>query len=334
MSMTAAWLTDNRRLDVLAYDEKLVRRSGVAAAKLPPLVPSGSVVGTVQATVAAELGIPTDVQVVTGLPDLHGATVGSGCVLEGQQHLSIGTSAWVSCPLPVKRTDILRQQAAVPGLGTHSAPYLLANNQDSAGRCLQWFRDNVAALAGPVPSYDEITALAATSAPGAGGVLFTPWLTGERSPVDDRSARAGFHHVSVATTGADLARAVLEGVALNLRWLLEASERFAGRRLDPLRMVGGGARSDLWCQVVADVCDRRIERVTDPLVSGLRGAGLYAGLVVGDVAPEEVRTLVPVDACFRPDPRRRTTYDLLFDQLPRVYRAQRGLFRKLQRLES
>jgi xylulokinase len=209
------------------------------------------------------------------------------------------------------------------------APYLLGNNQDSAGRCLQWFRDQVASLSGSAPSYDEITALAGTSAAGAGGVLFTPWLTGERSPVDDRSARAGFHHVSVSTTGGDLARAVLEGVAFNLRWLLEASERFVGRRLDPLRIVGGGARSDLWCQVVADVLDRTVERAADPLLCGLRGAAIYAGLALGEVTPEEVRSLVPVDAAFVPRPVHRPTYDRLFEEFPKLYKAQRGMFHRL-----
>ena len=329
MSMTAAWLTDNRRPDVVGYDDTLVRLSGVDRTKLPPLVPSGSVVGVVQPDVPTSLGISPDARVVTGMPDLHGATVGAGCVLPGQQHASIGTSAWISCPLDVKRTDVLRQQATVPGLGAGLSPYLLGNNQDSAGRCLQWFRDSVATMTGTAPSYDEIIALAAGSEPGAGGVLFTPWLTGERSPVDDRSARAGFHHVSVSTTGGDLARAVLEGVALNLRWLLDASERFAGRRLDPLRLVGGGAQSDLWCQIVADVCDRTVERVANPLLCGLRGAALSAGLVLGDLSAEEVRPLVPVDTVFRPGSGTRTAYDRLFAELPRVYKAQRGLFRRL-----
>jgi xylulokinase len=331
MSMTAAWLTDNRRLDLLTYDEKLLRLAGVNAEKLPPLVPSGSVVGPVLRSVAESLGISPEAQVVTGMPDLHGATVGSGSVLEGQQHLSIGTSAWVSCPLGTKRTDVLRQQATVPGLGAGLSPYLLGNNQDSAGRCLEWFRDTVGSWSGSAPSYDELTALAATSRPGAGGVLFTPWLTGERSPVDDRAARAGFHHLSASTTGADLARAVLEGVALNLRWLLGASERFAGRRLDPLRMVGGAAQSDLWCQVVADVCDRTVERVANPLLSNLRGAALYAGLVLGEVAPDEVRSLVPVDAVLRPSREQRSCYDRLFAELPGLYRRQRGMFRRLDR---
>jgi xylulokinase len=171
--------------------------------------------------------------------------------------------------------------------------------------------------------------LAATAAPGSGGVIFTPWLTGERSPVDDRSARAGFHNLSVGTSRAELARAVLEGVAFNLRWLLEASEHFAGRRLDPVRIVGGGAQSELWCQIVADVCDRVIERVADPLLCGLRGAALHAALTLGEVATEEIRSLVPVDSTFRPRPAHRSTYDALFAEFPRLYKAQRRMFGRL-----
>lgn len=330
MSMTAAWLTDNRHLDVLEYDGELVRMAGVNPVKLPPLVPSGSVIGPVQPAVAAELGISPAAQVVTGMPDLHGAAVGSGCVLDHETHLSIGTTGWISCPLRKKKTDVLRQLAAVPGLGTDS--YLLGNNQDSAGRCLQWFRDNVAGgLGGTRPTYDDITALAATAPAGSGGVIFTPWLKGERGPIDDRAARAGFHNVSLSTSHAHLARAVLEGVAYNLRWLLQATEHFTARRLDPLRIIGGGAQSELWCQVVADVCDRTVERVADPLLCGLRGAALGAGLALGEIRPSEVRSLVPTDRTFRPDPGNRAVYDRLFAEFPRLYKAQRPMFRRLNR---
>lgn len=328
MSMTAAWLTDNRDPDVLEYDDALVRMAGVDPTKLPPLVASGSVIGPVQSRVAAELGISRTAQVVTGMPDLHGATVGSGCVLEHEAHVSIGTTGWISCPVRTKKTDVLRQLATVPGIGTGT--YLVGNNQESAGRALQWFRDSVAGgLAGTRPDYDEITALAATAPAGAGGVLFTPWLKGERSPVDDRSARAGFHHLSLSTSQAQLARAVLEGVAYNLRWLLEAVEHFTACRLDPLRIIGGGAQSDLWCQIVADVCDRTIERVHQPLLCGLRGAALGAGLALGSVTPSEVRSLVPVDARFTPDAVDRRTYDRLFEEFPLLYKAQRSMFRRL-----
>jgi xylulokinase len=160
--------------------------------------------------------------------------------------------------------------------------------------------------------------------------VFTPWLAGERSPVDDRSARGGFHNVSVATSGADLARSVLEGVALNARWLLTAAERFTGRRLEPLRVVGGGAQSELWCQIVADVCDRTVERVAEPLLCGLRGAALAAGLALGDV-DDDLRRLVPVDLTLIPDASNRAVYDRLFAELPRLYRSQRKMFHRLNR---
>lgn len=327
MSMTAAWLTDNRRPDVVEYDDVLVARAGVPREKLPPLQPSGSVVGTVDPEVAAELGISPDARVVTGLPDLHAAAIGSGCLALHETHVSIGTSGWVTCPLDKKKTDLLRQCATVPGIGPH--PYLLGDNQDSAGRCLQWYRGTLADRAGHLPSYDDITDLAATAPHGSGGVVFTPWLTGERSPVDDRAARAGFHNIGVGTTSADLARAVLEGVAFNTRWLLEAADHFTGRRLDPLRIVGGGAQSELWCQIVSDVCDRVVERAAEPLLTGLRGVGLAAGVALGDLAHQDVRALVPVDRTFEPTAAHRDTYDRLFAEFPRLHKAQKGIFARL-----
>jgi xylulokinase len=122
---------------------------------------------------------------------------------------------------------------------------------------------------------------------------------------------------------------VLEGVAHNTRWLLDAAEHFTSRRLDPLRLIGGGAQSDLWCQIVADVTDRTVERVRDPLLSGLRGAALGAGLALGEIVPTQVRPLVPVDRTFVPVAENRETYDRAFRQLPRLYRRQRSMFRRL-----
>jgi xylulokinase len=324
-SMTGAWLTDNRDLGRLAYDDVLVRAAGVDASLLPPLVPTGSVVGPVQAGVAEQLGIPATAVAVTGLPDLHSAAVGAGAVGLGQPHVSIGTTAWISAPVPRKKTDVLRQQASVPGLD--NASYLLVNNQESAGRNLQWWHDTIA----PDQPYETLLDEAGTSPPGAGGVMFTPWLTGERSPVDDRDARAGFHGVGESVTRGHLTRAVLEGVALNAAWLLGAAERFVGGRLDDLRLVGGGARSDLWCQILADATDRRIVRVSDPWLAGLRGAALFAAMSQGEVAKDQLRELVRTDPPFRSRPEHRATYDALAAELPKLYAAQRGFFRRSAR---
>ena len=325
-SMLAAWLTDNRRLDGRpAYDDRLVAMAGIDPSKLPPLLPTGAVVGTVEDAVAAELGLPDGVNVVTGIPDLHGATVGSGAIGLYEPHLSVSTTGWISCPLPNKKTDALRSMASVPGIG--DGTYVLANSIDSAGVCLDWAR---ARVLGPAASYDDLLSLAAESPAGAGGVVFTPWLGGTRSPVEDRGARGGWHNLSLQTTRADLVRAVLEGVAAHSRWLHEACEKFARRRLDPIRFIGGGAQSDLWAQIHADTLGRTIERVQDPTTAILRGAALFAGLALGAVRPAELRGLVPVDATFAPDPAARAAYDRIYGEFPRLHKAQKGLSSRLR----
>jgi xylulokinase len=162
-------------------------------------------------------------------------------------------------------------------------------------------------------------------------VLFTPWLAGERSPVDDRNARGGFHNLSLATERSHLVRAVLEGVAYNSRWLDEAVERFAKRKLDPIRMIGGGAQSDLWCQIHADVMGRTIERVAEPLHANLRGAALLASLALGEIELGELREIVKLDGVFTPDGANRSTYDRLYREFPKLYRSQKSMFARLNR---
>ena len=326
MSVLSSWLTDNRDLAQVDYDARLVRMSGVDRAKLPPLVPSGTIVGTVRPEVADLIGISRAAQLATGAPDLHCAVVGSGCVRPFEAHLSIGTTGWITCPVPFKKTDVLNQMASVPGIG--DGQYVLVNNQDNAGRCLEWFRDTLTGFGASV-SFGDLLALAATAEPGSGGALFTPWLTGERSTLDDRNVRAGFHNVGIQTGAAELARAVLEGVAFNSRLLLDVSERFAGHQFEPLRIVGGGARSDLWCQIVADVTDHTVERIENPIIVGLRGASLILALALGAVSHDEIRSLVPVDRAFIPDSGTRDTYDRLYAEFPRLHSRNKAMFARL-----
>src|SRR5690606_9439242 len=134
----------------------------------------------------------------------------------------------------------------------------------------------------------RMDALAATSPPGSNGVLFTPWLNGERTPVDDHTIRAGWHHLSLGTTRADQVRAVLEGVAYNSRWLMGAVEKFVKRPFPWLHMIGGGANSDLWCQIHADVLGREIRQVADPIRANARGAALLAAVALGHVRPDQL----------------------------------------------
>ena len=166
-------------------------------------------------------------------------------------------------------------------------------------------------------SYDDLTALAATAPPGANGATFAPWLAGERSPVEDKRVRAAFSSLSVTTTTADMARAVLEAVAANSAWLLGHVERFTGRRSEPIRLVGGGAESRLWCQIYADVLGREVERVPDPMFAQLRGAALMTEVARGALTLDEVGTRVPHGEVFTPSPQSAEVASARRDDLER-----------------
>ncbi len=135
--------------------------------------------------------------------------------------------------------------------------------------------------------------------------------------------------MSLATTRAELVRAVLEGVAHNARWLYEASEAVLRHPLDSPRLVGGGAVSDLWAQIHADVLGRPVRRVCDPLYTAVRGAALFAGLTLGLVEEGDLTQVVTVDATFTPDPGARAVHDAHHAEFRRLARHDRAMYRRL-----
>jgi xylulokinase len=296
-SRLVMWMTDNRKLDNYSYDAQLLALVGLDEKFLPPLQAFGSVVGTLSDAVASELGLAKDVVVVSAIPDLHAAAIGAGATANYETHLALSTTSWISCPVPKKKTDINHNIAAVPGLSNDS--YVVIDNQETGAKSLEWLR-NVMAGSGERMSFDEMTALAATSPPGSHGVRFTPWLAGERSPIDNKNIRAGFTNLSITTASADLVRSVLEGVAANSAWLFGYIEKFAGRALTPIRLLGGGAQSSLWCQIYADTLDREVRQIDQPLLAQLRGAALLASVALGRRSLSEVPA--PSATTFHPSP--------------------------------
>lgn len=335
-SITGYWCTDNRDLDAIAYDDELVGWAGLDRSKLPELVPTGSVIGSLSAEAAAELGLETRVVVVAGTGDTASAAIGSGAVRDLEAHLYIGTSSWLSCHVPDKHTDLRSNITALPSGMPHR--YWVATEQDAAGLCLTWLCDEVLYPDDELSvaeAPDDLLALlnrtAEGVAPGAGGVLFTPWLNGERTPVDDETIRGGFHNLSVTSRRAHMVRAVFEGVAHNTRWMHAAAEKFAGVRFDAINFVGGGAQSDLWCQVHADVLDRPIRQMADPVLANARGAAFAAAVALGHLRWDEVPGLVPVTRTYEPDPSTRAVYDGAHTAFLDLYKRTKALHRRLNR---
>ncbi|HET8989983.1 MAG TPA: FGGY family carbohydrate kinase [Acidimicrobiales bacterium] len=293
-SRLALWLTDNRDLATVGYDPRLVRLSGLPGEKLPPLVATGSLVGGLNARAADTLGLREGTPVVAAVPDLHAAALGAGAVGPYQAHAALSTTAWVSCPVPRKKTDVAHSIATVPGLG--DGRYLVIDNQETGARALEWCRD----LLWPGATYEELTALAARAPAGAHGVRVGPGLAGERSPVQDKELRAVVTGLGVATSRADVVRAVMEGVASNVAWLFGHVERFTGHRLDPVSLVGGGAESTLWCQMVADATGRCVVRTPNPRAAPLRGVAHLCALALGSTTLDELAARTRVGERFEP----------------------------------
>jgi xylulokinase len=335
-SILTAWVTDNRDPHRVRYDDGLVTGSGIDRSKLPEIVACTDVIGTLTTAAASHLGLPTSVQVVAGAIDTSAAAIGAGTVGSGECHLYLGTSSWIAGHVPTKKTDIVNGVASVPC--ALSDRYLMIALQATAAGNLNWLRDNVVGAADPLVAADvrgEFFAASDLIVPtvpaGSNGVLYTPWIYGERVPVDDLTLRAGLFNVSLHNTRADLLRAVFEGIALNTRWMLGPVNRFLGAPVSSIRLVGGGARSDSWTQILADVLDVQVQRVEQPVAANARGAGLIGAMGTGAITASDVPGLVRVADVFEPDPRTRGVYDEAFRTFVDLHRRLAPVYRRLAR---
>jgi xylulokinase len=333
-SIAMHWVTDNRDPARIEYAPALLDAFGVSRAKFPDLIGATDIVGPLLTDVAADLGVPAGIPVIGGTPDVQSAAVGSGAVRDGEGHLYVGTSSWVSGHVAGKKTDLARGIASLPS--PLPGRYFIADEQETAGECVNFVRDRLlwpADVLGtatpPADAYRRIDELAACAPAGSNGVLFFPWLVGERTPVDDHRLRAAWANVSLGTTRADMVRAVLEGVALNTRWLLDGVERFRGAPFPWLHFIGGGANSPLWAQIFADALHREIRVVADPIRANARGAALLAALALGRLDVDGVARSVEVVATYRPDAASGSTYDDAYGAYRAFHKATKGWYRSL-----
>jgi xylulokinase len=317
-SMILSWLTDNRIGAQPRYLPDLMRRARRDPGRLPPLLPMGSILGPLLPEVAETMGLTPGIPVTCGLPDLHAAILGSGAIDPYATHIAVSTTSWISARVPFKRTDVFHSIATVPGFDPHMP--VVADNQEIGGAALRWLREQVFD-----DDYAVLTAEAASAPAGSEGVLFAPWLNGERSPVEDKDVRGAFLGLSLRTDRATMIRAALEGVALNSRWLFDVYEKFCKRRIDSVRILGGGAQSDLWCAIYAGVLDRPVEQVAQPRDAQLIGAALWAIVSLGEMTLPEAAERVRVEQVFAPGDCDREVYQGAYAEYRGLYKRLKGL---------
>ncbi len=335
-SILTSWLTDNRHPDRIRYHDGLVRDCGIAADKLPEIVKCTEVLGPLTGEAAAALGLPATTPVVAGAIDNTAAAIGSGAVDDFATHLYIGTSSWLATHVPFKKTDIFTGIASVPC--AVPGRWLLTALQATAGGNLTFLRDNVLyhrdelLTEERVPDVFKIFDRMAERVPaGSNGVIYTPWIYGERAPVDDRALRAGLYNLSLDTTREDIVRAFLEGVALNTRWLIKPVEKFLGRPVTAINLAGGGGQSAVWSQIFADTLGVEVRQVRDAIQANARGAAWIAAAGLGEIAFSDLPGLVGIEEVFEPQAANRGVYDERFAAFLEIHKRLRGLYRRLNR---
>ncbi|ETR71451.1 MAG: Xylulose kinase [Candidatus Magnetoglobus multicellularis str. Araruama] len=335
-SIMLFWVTNTRDINKIHYSDSLIASLGIDREKLPDLMHSVDILGTLKPELANELGIGKDIKVVLGSPDHQAALLGSGAVKDFEGHVYIGTSSWIECIVPFKKTDMFHSIASLPS--AIPGKYQCINEQDIAGGCLSFLLNNIILHDNefyigkqPADPYDKLNKMAGRVSPGSDKLIFTPWLNGERTPVDSTTLRGGFHNISLRTTADHIARAVLEGVAYNTRWSLHYVEKFIEQRMDPLNFIGGGARSDLWCQIFSNVMNRQIRRVKDPIEANCRGAALIASVGLGRIVFSDITMLIEYDKVFEPEVDIQKIYDDLYQAFREIYRKNKTIYYQLNR---
>ena len=295
---------------------------GVTEAQLPRLYESYEAVGEMLPELAARFGFGS-VRVVAGAGDNAAAAIGTGTVGEGQCNISLGTSGTVfisSKQFGVDKNNALHAFAHADGY------YHLMGCMLSAASCNKWFYEEILGS----DDYAGIQGSVAAEKLGHNRVYFLPYLMGERSPINDVNARGAFIGLSMDTTRADMAQAVMEGVAFALRDSVEKA-RELGIVIPASNLCGGGAKSPVWKTILANVLGMRLDTVKTEEGPGYGGAILaMIGCGKYPSAQAACDALVSVTGSVYPDEALTALYEKKYRNFRRLYPALRETFRALK----
>lgn len=324
------------------WNKGLLKMYRIKPEHMAEIIDSTDLAGALTEEAAKDLGLVKGIPVFGGGGDTTFVNIGAGCTRPGDTHIYVGTSGWVSTFLDYQTVDL---RAMITGVLSAKRGYFNYYAElETAGKCFEWAARHLALdeigvyldqsegsdfesrykniydfLAGEI---DKVPA-------GANGVIFTPWLHGNRCPFEDSNAAGMFFNIRIGTGKREMLRAVLEGICYHLRWLLESQARKV-KTSDTVRFVGGGALSPVTCQMLADITGRRIETVSNTQEAGAVGTALVvaAGLKGVDVL-ELSKQMVKVEHVYDPIPENRAVYERNYRVFRKLYKSNASNFRAL-----
>lgn len=312
------------------WDEEMCKKLGIPREFLPEIVPSDQIIGTVTKKAAEESGLAEGTPVAAGGLDAACGTLGAGVIHAGETQEQGGQAGGMSI--------CMEQYQADPRLilGFHVIPgkWLLQGGTTGGGGVMRWFEREFADYERlmkeqtGVSSLDQLNEIAEKVDPGCDGLVFLPYMAGERSPIWDPHAKGVFYGLDFSKTKGHMVRACMEGVAFSLRHNLETAEK-AGAEADILRAMGGSANSLLWTQIKSDITGKTMAVPASDTATTL-GAALLAGVGTGFYKDyeEAVSQTVKVTRTHQPDPEKKAVYDKNYETYLELYRSLSGLMKK------
>lgn len=326
------------------FSKKMCKMFSINMDLLPDIIKSTDCVGPLTERAAKDLGLTTNTLVFGGGGDSSLIGVGAGCVNVGDTHIYSGTSGWVSTITDHQMVDTSAMIAAITGAISGKFNYFA--EMETAGKCLEWVKDHLALdeigiyiekmkvseayEARYTSLYDYLTDVIKETPPGSNGVIFTPWLHGNRCPFEDPNAMGMFFGVKLETGKTELIRSVLEGIFYHLRWMLECEDRKL-KTSSKIRFVGGGALSTVSCQMLADIIGRTVETCDYPQNVGAVGAAAIAGVGLGAIEKiEDIKDFVPITASYTPNMENHEQYNKYYEVFKKLYKANKKLYKEIR----
>ena len=325
------------------WSASLCKTLGVNVNHMPKLVKSTDIVGKLREQQAAELGLKPGIAVYGGGGDASLIGVGAGAVNLGDTHIYCGTSGWVSTVVDKSIVDAGAMIAAI--IGADEGKFNYFAELETAGKCLEWVKDHLALdeiniylkkehVADSYESaytslYQYMNDVIEQVPAGSGGVIFTPWLHGNRCPFEDPNSRGMFFNLSLETGKSEMIRAVVEGVCYHLRWFMEAEDKKVPSSAT-VRFVGGGALNSVTCQILADVLGKKVETVDMPQNVGAVGAAVTIAVGSGEIRSfADAKKLIPVVKTYTPNTANKSVYDKQFAVFKKLYKSNKENFAAL-----
>ena len=325
------------------FSKTICKLLGVNPDHLPEIIRCSDKAGGLTAKAAAELGLKEGTAVFGGGGDASLIGVGAGSVELGDTHIYNGTSGWASTVVDKSVVDASAMIAAIVGAQKDRFNYFA--ELETAGKCLEWVKDHLALDEIGIflnktdvaesdetvytSLYDYLSKVVDEIPAGSQGVIFTPWLHGNRCPFEDPNSRGMFFNISLDVGKTEFIRSVLEGVCMHMRWFLDTQDKKV-KTSETVRFVGGGALSDVTCQILADITGRTVETVDSPQNVGAVGAAVVMAVGLGvldDIS--KAKSLIPAQKTFRPNPANKEVYDRNYAVYKTLYKNNKEAFKAL-----